>query len=209
MGVVRQIDRGPNGAVLSVLAQRVLEELLIGESVAVNGVCLTVVSRVDDGFTTEVSPETLRVTTLGRLKAGEGINLERSLRMMDRVGGHLVTGHVDGVGRIQARTPEGNATLLSIEAPREVLRYCVVKGSVAVEGVSLTINGLTDKSFAVSIIPHTAKATTLGIKGVGEEVNLEGDLIGKYIERFLQERTGEGGPEIKVDREYLKQRGLI
>jgi riboflavin synthase len=185
MGEVGRIDRSPSSATLSVLAKKVLDDLSVGESIAVNGVCLTVASRGRDDFTAEVSPETLRVTNLGVLKTGDGVNLERPLRMTDRIGGHLVSGHVDGLGSIRERRIEGNATVLSIETAREILRYCILKGSIAVDGVSLTINALIDRGFAVSIIPHTAKATTLGIKGLGASVNLENDLIARYIERFL------------------------
>lgn len=207
MGVVRQVDRGPGAAALSILSAKVLEDLSVGDSIAVSGVCLTVVARGHDNFSVEVSPETLRVTNLGGMKAGEAVNLERSLRMMDRVGGHLVTGHVDGVGRIQERRVEGNATLVTVKTPKEILRYTVVKGSIALDGVSMTVNAVSDHSVAVCIIPQTAKSTTLGIKGLGDSVNLESDLIGRYIERFLQH--GEKSQDIKVDRGYLERRGLI
>ena len=207
MGVVQKVDRRPSGSVLSVLAQKTLADLSIGDSITTNGACLTVASFAENGFTVEISPETLRVTTLGELSVGEGVNLERSMRLMDRIGGHLVTGHVDAVGYIRERKSDGNASILSIEAPREVLRYCVVKGSVAVEGVSLTINSLSDRGFSVCIIPHTAKMTTLGIKGAGARVNLECDLIARYLERFLDRTQEEKRP--KVDRGYLERHGLI
>jgi len=207
MGVVHKADRTPLAATLSILAQKALSELSVGESISTNGVCLTVASRGEHEFTAEVSPETLRVTTLGELRAGEGVNLERPMRLMDRIGGHLVTGHVDGVGCIRERRSDANALVLMIEAPPEVLRYCVVKGSIAVDGVSLTINGLSDRGFSVCIIPHTAKVTTLGIKGIGVKVNLESDLLGRYIERFLE--RGEEEKRTKIDRGYLERRGLI
>jgi len=157
----------------------------------------------------DLSPETAKVTTLGSLKAGDPVNLERAMRLGDRLGGHLVSGHVDAIGTIRARVQEGDALQLTIEAPREVLRYCVPKGSVTVDGISLTLNEVTDRGFRVTIIPHTAKVTTLGIKQVGDAVNLEADLIGKYVERLLPGHESGGRPDIKIDKEYLQKRGLI
>ena len=161
-------------------------------------------------FAVEVSRETLAVTTLGQLAAGTPVNLERAMRVHDRIGGHLVAGHVDGVGSIQNRTPEGNAIVLTIEAPREVLRYCVHKGSITLDGISMTINEVSDRNFSVAVIPHTAKATTLGLKKPGETVNLEADLIGKYVERLLQDRGQlPAKPAPVIDRDYLQKHGLI
>jgi riboflavin synthase len=206
LGVVQALERGLAAATLTILARRVVHGMTVGESVTVNGVCLTVVRFIDNGFAVEVSPETLRVTTLGGLAAGDGVNLERAMRLGDRLGGHLVSGHVEAVGRIVGRAPEGNAIILTIEAPREVLRYCVGKGSVTVDGVSLTINALTEKTFSVAIIPHTASVTTLGLKPPGSSVNLEPDLIGKYVERLMSDPDRQ--PE-KVDAEFLRKRGLL
>ncbi len=205
LGVVQGLERGLASATMMILARRVVTGMQIGESVTVNGVCLTVVRFVDNGFAVDVSPETLRVTTLGGLAAGDGVNLERAMRLGDRLGGHLVSGHVEAVGRIVGRAPEGNAIILTIEAPREVLRYCVGKGSVTVDGVSLTINALAEKTFSVAIIPHTASATTLGLKPPGSPVNLEPDLIGKFVERLMN--TDQ--PPEKVDAEFLRKRGLL
>jgi riboflavin synthase len=193
-------------AVLTVLARRVINSMTVGDSVTVNGVCLTVVRLGDQGFAADVSPETLRVTALGGLAPGDGVNLERAMRVGDRLGGHLVSGHVEAVGRVAARTPDGNAVNLVIEAPREILRYCVPKGSITVDGVSLTITALNDKTFGVMLIPHTAQATTLGLKPPGSPVNLEPDLIAKYVERLVL--GGDAKPE-KVDAEFLRKRGLL
>ncbi len=190
MGVVERTDRGLSTTFV-IMAREVLKDLETGDSIAVNGVCLTVVAKGERTFSVEVSPETLRVTNLGSLKIGGAVNLERAMRLVDRVGGHLVSGHVDGTGIIRERRPEGNALVVAIEAPRDLLRYCVAKGSVAVDGVSLTINSVAEREFTVSIIPHTAKATTLGVKGVAETVNLEADLVAKYIERFSLPRADE------------------
>ncbi|MGH7251934.1 MAG: riboflavin synthase [Nitrospiraceae bacterium] len=210
MGVVKTLDKGVSGTRLSILASLVLGDLAVGASISVNGACLTVVSVGEREFAVEVSPETLAVTTLGQLGAGTPVNLERAMRVHERIGGHLVAGHVDGVGSIRNRTPEGNAIVLTIEAPKEVLRYCVHKGSITLDGISMTINEVGDRTFSVAVIPHTAKATTLGLKKPGETVNLEADLIGKYVERLLQDRGHlPAKPAPGIDREYLQKRGLI
>lgn len=206
LGVVHSLERGLQSAVLTILARRVTEGMNVGDSVTVNGVCLTAVRLTDQGFAVDVSPETLRVTALGSLAPGDGVNLERAMRLSDRLGGHLVSGHVEAVGRVLSRTPDGNAVNLTIEAPREILRYCVGKGSITVDGVSLTITALNEKTFGVSIIPHTAQVTNLGLKPPGATVNLEPDLIAKYVERLLS--GGEAKPE-KVDAEFLRKRGLL
>jgi len=210
IGVVKALESSLAGTRLTILASTVMETLTVGASVSVNGACLTVVVVGDREFSAEVSRETLSVTALGRLITSAPVNLERALKINERIDGHLVSGHVDGVGTLTSRRQEGNAIVLRIEAPKEVLRYCVPKGSITVDGASLTINELNDRSFSVAIIPHTAKMTTLGVKQAGEAVNLEADLIGKYVERLLQER-GElpPKPEPAIDREYLQKRGLI
>ena len=186
IGVVQGVDRLLQSVRFKILAKIVLEELEDGDSITVNGVCLTAVSPAASDFTVDVSPETVRMTNLGGLKAGDPVNLERAMRIMDRIGGHLVSGHVEGTGQVRERRQEGNAVVLTLDAPPEILKYCIRKGSVAVDGVSLTINDLSERSFSVSLIPHTAEVTTLGLKGVGAVVNLESDLIGKYIERLLK-----------------------
>ena len=210
MGVVKGLERTLAGTRLTILASVVMEGMAVGASVSVNGACLTVVARNEKDFSTDVSPETLAVTNLGKLAPGSPVNLERAMKLSDRIGGHLVAGHVDGVGTIRGRQQEGNVILLTIEAPQEVLRYCVPKGSVTIEGISMTINEVTERTFCVSVIPHTAKATTLGIKQPGDPVNLESDLIGKYVERLLQER-GQLPPKPApvIDRDYLQRRGLL
>ncbi len=210
MGVVKALEHSPSGTRLTILASTILDDLAVGASVSVDGVCLTVVARDDQEFSVNVSPETLSVTTLGKLKAGRPVNLERAMRINERIGGHLVAGHVDGVGSIRDRRQEGSTIVLTIEAPKEVLRYCVSKGSITVDGISLTSNEVSERSVTVAIIPHTAKITTLGLKHPGDPVNLESDLIGKYVERLLQEREQlppKSAPVI--DREYLQKRGLL
>lgn len=209
MGAVMSVEKTLVGTRLTILAATVLGDLKIGDSLSVNGACLTVVTKDERNFMVEVSPETLSVTTLGHVIAGAPVNLERAMKLNERIGGHLVAGHVDGVGTIRSRHQEGNAIFFTIEAPDEILRYCVVKGSVTVDGISLTINAVTDKGFSVAIIPHTAKVTTLGLKQPGDSVNLETDLIGKYVERLLQERNQLSKSTPVIDKDYLQKRGLI
>ncbi len=209
MGAVTSVEKTLAGTRMTILASAVLGDLKIGDSVSVNGTCLTVVAKDERNFSVEVSPETLLVTTLGLLIAGAPVNLERAMKLNERIGGHLVSGHVDGVGTIRRRHQDGNAIFFTIEAPHEILRYCVVKGSITVDGISLTINDVTDRGFSVAIIPHTAKATTFGLKQVGETVNLESDLIGKYVERLLQERSQLPKTAPIIDKEYLQKRGLV
>ena len=209
MGAITVLGKTLAGTKLTILASTVMGDLKLGDSVSVNGACLTVVSRSDRDFSVEVSPETLSVTTLGLLNPGTPVNLERAMRLNERIGGHLVAGHVDGVGVIRSRHQEANAIIFAIEAPQNILRYCVVKGSVTVDGISLTINDVSEHGFSVAIIPHTTKVTTLGLKQVNDPVNLESDLIGKYVERLLQERGQLPKPSISIDKDYLQKRGLI
>ena len=210
MGAIISIDKTLAGTRMTILASAVMGDLNIGDSISVNGACLTVVSKTDRNFSVEVSPETLSVTTLGQFSAGSPLNLERAMKLNERLGGHLVAGHIDGVGTIRSRQQDGNAILLTIEAPPEILRHCILKGSITVDGISLTINHVTDRGFTVSIIPHTAKVTTLGLKQVGDQVNLESDLVGKYVERLLQERGQiPAKPTSVIDKDFLQKRGLL
>lgn len=209
MGAVTSLEKSLAGTRMTILASTVMSDLKIGDSVSVNGTCLTVVTKGERDFTVEISPETLSITTLGHLGAGAPVNLERAMKLSERIGGHLVSGHVDGVGTIRNRHQDGNAIVMTIEAPAEVLRYCVSKGSITVDGISLTINEIADHSFNVAIIPHTATVTTLGLKQVNDVVNLESDLIGKYVERLLQERSQLPKTTPVIDKDYLKKRGLM
>ena len=209
MGGITVMNKSLSGAKLTILASTVMSDLKIGDSISVNGICLTVVSRSDRDFSVEVSPETLSVTTLGSFAVGMPVNLERAMKLNERIGGHLVAGHVDGIGRIRSRQQDANAIVLTIDAPPEILRYCVAKGSITVDGISLTINSISEQGFSVAIIPHTAKVTILGLKQVNDTVNLESDLIGKYVERLLQERSQLAKPAISIDTDYLQKRGLI
>ena len=191
-GLVEEVGRvvamagGPDGARLAIRAPLVREGLAIGDSVSVNGACLTAVALDDEGFAVDCAPETLRRTSLGRLAPGDGVNLERALRVGDRLGGHMVQGHVDATGEVLAARSEGGSVVLEIGAPPEVLRYVVEKGSVAVDGVSLTIAARLPDRFAVALIPHTMAATTLGPGAVGRPVNLEADVVAKYVEALVR-----------------------
>jgi len=186
LGEVRVAPTG-SPARLVVAADATLPDATIGASIAVNGVCLTVVARDDATVTFDVAPETLDRSTLGRLRVGDPVNLERPMRLTDRLGGHLVQGHVDGVGTVTARAPDGDGTVrLTVEAPPPLLRHVVEKGSVTLDGVSLTVTDVTDDQLAVALIPHTLDVTTLGRRPVGAELNVETDLIAKYIERLLE-----------------------
>lgn len=210
MGVMKEMIRSLAGARMAILASLIMDDLAVGASVSVNGACVTVVELGEGEFSVNLSTETLSVTTMGALTQGAPVNLERAMKLNQRIGGHMVSGHVDAVGFIRDRRQDGETLLITIEAPANILRYCVVKGSITVDGISLTINQLTDRSFGVAIIPHTAKITTLGLKQPGDTVNLESDLIGKYVDRLLQERgQSTSKPTPVIDKDYLKKRGLI
>jgi riboflavin synthase len=183
-GQVVAIDGDEQGARLRIAAPQAAGQAGLGDSVAIAGVCLTVVANEDGELSFDVVAETLGRTSLGRLNAGDAVNVEPALRVGEPLGGHYVQGHVDGVGRVRARETEGEGVRMSFDAPPEVLRYCVEKGSIAVEGVSLTITGVDESGFAVAIVPHTLAETTLGELQPGDEVNLEADVLAKYVERL-------------------------
>ncbi len=189
IGTVRDLRIGADQAVLSIASALPVVELSLGESIAINGVCLTVTSFGDGLFTADVSPETLKCTSLGKLQPGASVNLERALRLSDRLGGHLVTGHIDGLAKVAERRKDGNAWYFSFKTNPDLCDLLVNKGSVAVDGISLTVNEVAADSFSLMIIPHTLDMTTLKDRKIGEEVNIETDLIGKYVAKF----TGSGG----------------
>ena len=195
IGAVGALEGKDKGVLLKIEVRRIdAGELVLGESVAVNGVCLTVVSAEDGGFSVDASHETLSRTNLSGLRAGSGVNLERSLRVGDRMGGHIVTGHVDGVGTVQSITPVGESRVFSFSIPAALAKYVVEKGSVAVDGVSLTVNSVKGTEFSVNIIPYTLRETTFSEFRRGREVNIECDIIGKYVEKMLsgEDASSEG-----------------
>jgi riboflavin synthase len=190
VGIVARVSARGDATVLAIAPNRIpTSELAVGESIAIDGTCLTVTERAGGAFEVLASLETLARTTLGGLAPGGRVNLERAVRPSDRLGGHLVAGHVDGIGEISARTPLGAAEEVEFRAAREILRYVVEKGSIAVDGISLTVNRVNEYAFAVALIPHTLAVTTLGDKGVGHRVNLEVDMVAKYVEKFVKERA--------------------
>ncbi len=213
LGTITAIRPSGAGSRMRVTADFPLDQTRIGDSIAVNGACLTAISLSGRQFAVDLSPESLSTTTFGAARNGDRVNLERALRLSDRLDGHLVSGHVDAVGTIQSRETTGNAVLIAIAAPPEITRYLIYKGSVAVDGVSLTVNACDRQGFQVSIIPHTAKLTTVGFKAVGARVNLETDLIGKYVEKF----TTAAGDEAQradttpggVDMQFLTKTGFV
>jgi riboflavin synthase len=191
LGVVSSITPNEGGARFVFEAEVVLDDIELGASIAVNGCCLTVVAHDDTTWAADAVIETLARTNLGDLAAGAGVNLERPVRLADRLGGHLVQGHVDATGSVRSREPQPDGSeIIMIAAPAEVMRYVVHKGSITVDGVSLTVARCADDAFAVALIPHTLAVTTLGASAPGTRVNLEVDLIAKYVERLLPTREG-------------------
>lgn len=207
LGTVQSLARQGESYHLTVGAVKVMENLKIGDSVAVNGACLTVVRLDGAAFTADVMPETVRLTNIGRLRVGDRVNLERTLRLCDGLDGHIVSGHVEGQGVIVSRRPEGIAVVVTVSAPPELLKYIIKKGSIAIDGISLTVTQTTENNFSVSLIPHTAKETTLGFKDVGDTVNLETDIIGKYVERMLTWKKQDGAA--LLDKNTLLENGFM
>jgi riboflavin synthase len=185
LGRIERVDRGADGARITI-ASDLAEEIDAGESIAINGVCLTALPAGPESFHADAMNETLSRTSLAQAQRGTAVNLELPLRPSDRLGGHIVQGHVDGTGTVDSVADDGFARILEVEAPEQVLRYVVEKGSIALDGVSLTVTGLSPRSFTVSLIPETLKRTTLGQARAGTRVNLEVDVLAKYVERLLQ-----------------------
>ncbi|MBU0993578.1 MAG: riboflavin synthase [Proteobacteria bacterium] len=214
LGTIKQIRPSGQGRRIGVETDFPLDKTKIGDSIAVNGACLTAISLSGHRFEADLSPETLSISTMGKIKVGERVNIERALRFSDRLDGHIVSGHIDGSGRITSRVQASNAILITIDAPESLTRYMIKKGSVAVDGVSLTINNVGNRNFSVSIIPHTAKLTTVGFKKTGELVNIETDLIGKYVERFIIKDSHQNDAEDKtrkpsIDMQSLARTGFL
>lgn len=213
IGSVRHVISGAVSGEIRIGAKKVLQGTQIGDSIAVNGVCLTVTGMFQDGFAADVMPETLRRTNLGMLGCGEAVNLERAMAAEGCFGGHIVSGHIDGVGELQEKRPEGNAIWVTVKTPKELLRLIVEKGSIAIDGISLTVAGVGEDNFKVSVIPHTGEETILLRKKVGDKVNLENDIVGKYVERLLQfsvpkDSTEGTKKESGITMEFLAEHGF-
>ena len=204
IGTVRRIEHGAKGARLTIQAKTVLEDTRIGDSIATNGVCLTVVSMTGDSFSADVMAESLRRSSLGTLQGGSPVNLERAMAANGRFGGHIVSGHIDGTGTIASQKREDNAVWVKIKTPAPLLRYIVEKGSIAIVGVSLTVAAVTDTDFSVSIIPHTGAQTILLGKKPGDPVNLECDVIGKYVEKLTAPHKTGG-----ISTNFLAENGFL
>lgn len=207
VGKVQDINVGNKIWTITFDCQKVVENVSIGDSIAINGACLTVNEYDTKSFKANVMAETIRKTNLSFLKRGSFVNLERALRVRDRLGGHIVTGHIDGTGVIEEFKKEGDAIWISISVSKDILKYIVYKGSVAIDGVSLTVSYVDEEKFKVSIIPHTKEVTTLIKKNIKDLVNIECDVLGKYVEKFLNYK--EPQKESNIDMNFLKKNGFI
>ena len=210
IGIIQKIIKGEKSSVISIKASKILEETILGDSICVNGVCLTVTKMTKDTFEADVMAETLRKSNIGKLSIGSKVNLERALKLEGRFGGHIVSGHIDGVGEIISLIKEDNATWVTVKTSKDILKYIVMKGSIAIDGISLTVAYIDNEVFKVSIIPHTGGETTLLHKKNGETVNLECDVIGQYIEKFmrLKEESGQIKKQL-LDETFLRENGFI
>lgn len=207
VGKVRKVVSGSEWGQLDIEASLVLENTKLGDSIAVNGTCLTVTSMTNKSFTADVMAETMRRTNLGGLGNGDAVNLERAMPADGRFGGHIVSGHIDGAGKITEMKQEGNAVWVTVEAPPEVMQYVVEKGSIAIDGISLTVAAEKKTAFQVSVIPHTRQETTLLKKTSGDMVNLETDIIGKYVQKLMKTpENNQTGSAITMD--FLQQNGF-
>ncbi len=204
VGYVREIKGADRGVSLRISVPDIFDDLKTGDSVAVDGVCLTAKVVNADYFVADVSAETLSRTTLSKRRTGDKVNMERALRLSDRLGGHIVSGHIDGTARLQAKEKEGESVKISFVLGKDLLRYLINKGSIAIDGISLTVNEVVDNGFSVNIIPHTAQNTTILDKKAGDEANIEVDVIGKYVERLLDK-----GKESRIGEGFLLEHGFM
>ena len=202
VGIVKRTTRRGEDILLGISTSMGLDDVMVGDSVAVSGACLTVVEVGDGSFSADVSAETLAKTTLRALKSGDRVNLEKALKLNSFLGGHFVLGHVDCVGDIREKRERSNSIILGVEIGEEQGRYIVQKGSVAVDGISLTVNKCEKNRFYVNIIPHTVRETTLGLKKAGDQVNVETDILGKYVEKFIH-------PDRSIDTAFLSEHGFL
>ena len=210
VGTIQNVRRGARSCVLTIGCKKVLEGSQIGDSIAVNGVCLTVTNMGGSYYTADVMAETMNRSSLRQLSTGASVNLERAMPANGRFGGHIVSGHIDGTGTVQSIEPDDNAIWYTIAAKPNLLRYIVEKGSITIDGISLTVAYVDEHCFKVSVIPHTQQVTALHDRGVGDIVNLECDIIGKYVEKLLQPAAGEEETkkEIGITEDFLKKYGF-
>lgn len=206
-GTVKSITKSGDAIKMSIHAPKILEDVHLGDSIAVNGVCLTVTTFDKHAFSVDLMPETVKATSLRDLTTGSKVNLERAMGANGRFGGHFVSGHVDGIGTIIKKNPVANAVYYEIEVDKDLLHYMLLKGSVTVDGTSLTIFGLSDKSFTISLIPHTLSETILGEKSPGDIVNIECDVLGKYIEKFLSKGKEKNNGRT-INEAFLEENGF-
>ena len=204
-GTITSLNKLQNGAIITVGCKKVLDDLKIDDSIAINGVCQTVVKLLESGFQVFASYETLNITTFGSLECGDTINLERALKLSDRLGGHIVSGHVDGVGKLIAREKIGDAYKMTFELPDELIKEVVKKGSIAIDGVSLTIAEVLDNKITIAVISHTFKNTLLEDLRINSAVNIETDILGKYVARFI----GQNAQKSKITADFLERNGFI
>ena len=210
IGIIQEIIKGEKSSVISIKASKILEETILGDSICVNGVCLTVTKMTKDTFEADVMAETLRRSNLGDLQVGSKVNLERALTLKSRLGGHIVSGHIDGTGEILSLMKEDNSTWVTIRTTSDILRYIVLKGSITIDGISLTVSYVDKSVFKVSIIPHTAQKTTLLTKNNGDTVNLECDVISKYVEKIMElSKKEENKKNTLLTEDFLRENGFF
>ena len=204
-GIIEEIGTlgGLSGSKIVIKCRKVLEDVKIGDSISVNGICLTVTAFDDSSFSADVMPETIRRTSLDNLKTGDIVNLERALRLGDRLGGHIVSGHIDGVGKIKSMKTEGNAIIVTVEAQKDLLKQIAAKGSVALDGMSLTVVDVSSDKFSVSLIPHTREVTNFKVKRINSPVNIETDVLAKYVERLMNHKS------TAITKDFLLENGII
>ena len=208
IGTVKSIKKGTHSAVITIQASKIQEDMKLGDSIAVNGVCLTTVDIGKNSYSADVMHETLKRTNLGELKSGSRVNLERAMAADGRFGGHIVAGHVDGTGVITSMKKDDNAVWMTVDTSPAILRYIIEKGSITIDGISLTVAGVDSHSFSVSVIPHTGVMTTLLDKKPGNTVNLENDMVGKYVEKLMKPEPEETGSSSRITMEFLAEHGF-
>lgn len=203
-GKVVRIQKDIDSSQLTIVTPKIVSDAKLGDSIAVNGVCLTITNLTSEEMTVDVMPETVKTTTIHTLKLGDIVNLERAMSANGRFGGHIVSGHVDGVGTIKSKRPVSNAVYIDIEVPKELIENCIPKGSITIDGTSLTLFQVTSNSVTISLIPHTYSETILGMKSVGDKVNIETDMLGKYVLHHLRKTDNTSN----ISMEFLKQNGF-